>query len=67
MYSWKVIKRTISAAKELGYLKNLPDLVNENNVNLIPKEKLLIIYTGTQGNPVLQCLKLLLIIMKIFL
>ena len=45
------LNRAISAAKEVGYLKNLPDLVNENNVNLIPKEKLLIICTGTQGEP----------------
>ncbi len=45
------LNRAISAAKEVGYLNDMPDLVNESDAKLIPREKLLIICTGTQGEP----------------
>ena len=45
----RAITRTISAAKEVGYLKDIPDFVPETEVNLIPRENLVIICTGSQG------------------
>ena len=45
----RALTRTISAAKEVGYLKDIPDFVPETEANLIPRENLVIICTGSQG------------------
>jgi len=45
----RALNRTISAAKEAGYLRDCPDFVPETEVNLIPRENLVIICTGSQG------------------
>jgi ribonuclease J len=43
------IKKTIEAAKENGYLKNLSNFISEDEASLIPRENLVIICTGSQG------------------
>ena len=45
----RALQRTIDAAKEVGYLRNLPDFVKESDVGLIPRENIVIICTGSQG------------------
>ena len=47
----RALLRAIDAAKEVGFLDNIPDLVSLKDVNLIPKSNLLIICTGSQGEP----------------
>ena len=47
----RAIKRAISAAQEVGYLRNLPDFVREEDIDLLPRDNLVIICTGTQGEP----------------
>ena len=47
----RALNRAISAAREVGYLANLPDLVQENDIDLLPPSSLVIICTGTQGEP----------------
>ena len=47
----RAIKRAISAAQEVGYLRDLPDFVREEDIDLLPKDNLVIICTGTQGEP----------------
>ena len=45
----RALQRTIDAAKEVGYLRNLPDFVKESDIGLIPRENIVIICTGSQG------------------
>ena len=45
----RALNRTISAAKEVGYLQDIPDFVPESEVSLIPRENLVVICTGSQG------------------
>ena len=47
----RALNRAISAAREVGYLADLPDLVPENDVDLLPRESIVIVCTGTQGEP----------------
>ena len=47
----RALHRTISAAKEVGYLKDCPDFVSEAEVGLLPPENIVIICTGSQGEP----------------
>ena len=47
----RAIKRAISAAQEVGYLRDLPDFVREEDIDLLPRDNLVIICTGTQGEP----------------
>ena len=47
----RALNRTISAAREAGYLSDLPDLVPEGDVDLLPRESVVVICTGTQGEP----------------
>ena len=47
----RALLRAIDAAKEVGFLDNIPDLVSLKDINLIPKSNLLIICTGSQGEP----------------
>ena len=44
-------RRAISAAQEVGYLRDLPDFVPEEDINLLPRENIVILCTGTQGEP----------------
>jgi ribonuclease J len=41
----------IDAAREAGYLKDIPDLIPEDNIGAIPDENLLLLVTGSQGEP----------------
>ena len=41
----------IAAAQEAGYLKNVPDLLPEEMIGSIPDENLLLLVTGSQGEP----------------
>ena len=47
----RALLRAIDAAREVGILNNLPDLLNINHLNLIPRNNVLIISTGSQGEP----------------
>ena len=47
----RALNRAISAAREVGYLSDLPDLVPESDVDLLPREAVVIVCTGTQGEP----------------
>jgi len=40
-----------AAARETGYLKSLPEFVNEDRIDDIPDDNLLILITGSQGEP----------------
>ena len=43
------LKRVINVATELGYLDGLPEFLAEEDYNYIPRENLVIICTGSQG------------------
>ena len=40
-----------AAARECGYLKGLPDFISEDEAGAIPDDNLLILVTGSQGEP----------------
>lgn len=41
--------RIVEAARETGYLTDLPEFVNEHDVGYLPRDKVLMICTGSQG------------------
>lgn len=43
--------RMVAAAQENGYLTHLPDFVAEHDVGFFPRDKILMICTGSQGEP----------------
>jgi ribonuclease J len=43
------LKRVIDVATELGYLQGLPEFVSEDDYGYIPRENLVILCTGSQG------------------
>jgi ribonuclease J len=43
------LKRVINVATELGYLDNLPEVIEEQDYGFIPRENLVILCTGSQG------------------
>lgn len=45
------IKRVIDVATELGYLDGLPEFVSEQEYGFIPRENMVILCTGSQGEP----------------
>ena len=45
------LKRVINVATELGYLDGLPEFVSEEDYGYIPRENLVILCTGSQGEP----------------
>ena len=45
------LKRVIDVASDLGYLDGLPDFIGEQDYGFIPRENLVIICTGSQGEP----------------
>ncbi|MBO6719511.1 MAG: ribonuclease J [Rhizobiaceae bacterium] len=45
------MKRVIDVATELGYLDGLPEFVSEEDFGYIPREEMVIICTGSQGEP----------------
>lgn len=47
----RALHRITEAARSCGYLQDWPDLVNEDEFDLIPRENILLICTGSQGEP----------------
>lgn len=47
----RALNRTIAAAQDAGYLDDMPDLVSETDFELIPRENIVLICTGSQGEP----------------
>jgi ribonuclease J len=47
--SGRSLQRMVQSAKENGYLKGLPEFLTEDDAAHIPRENLLIICTGSQG------------------
>ena len=47
----RALLRAIDAAKEVGYLNNIPNLLDLKDINLLPKSNVLVISTGSQGEP----------------
>lgn len=43
--------KVTAAAREAGYLNDLPELVSENNAGYLPRDKVLFVCTGSQGEP----------------
>ena len=43
--------RMVEAARENGYLTDLPEFIEEHDVGFFPREKILMICTGSQGEP----------------
>src|SRR3712207_5327324 len=43
--------RIVQAARETGYLCDLPEFVSEAEAGYLPNDKLLMICTGSQGEP----------------
>ena len=47
----RALHRITEAARSCGYISNWPDMVSEDDFDLIPKENILLICTGSQGEP----------------
>jgi ribonuclease J len=45
------LKRVINVASELGYMDGLPQFITEEEYGYIPRENLVVICTGSQGEP----------------
>ena len=45
------LHRMIGAAKECGFLDDIQDMIPEEDISVIPRDKLVIIATGSQGEP----------------
>ncbi len=45
------LKRVIEVAGELGYMDGLPDFLSEDAYGYIPRENIVVICTGSQGEP----------------
>ena len=43
--------RIVEAARETGYLKGLPDFVDEREIGFMPRDKVVLVCTGSQGEP----------------
>jgi ribonuclease J len=45
------LRRMVEAAQESGYLEDLPDFLSEEDIGHLPRERVLMICTGSQGEP----------------
>lgn len=45
------LRNNIAAAREAGYLQGLPDLVPEEDIGSLPDDNLVLVVTGSQGEP----------------
>ncbi|HEV2504685.1 MAG TPA: ribonuclease J [Mesorhizobium sp.] len=52
------LKRVIDVSSELGYMDGLPEFIGEEDYGFIPRENLVIICTGSQGEPLAALAKL---------
>jgi ribonuclease J len=51
MVMGRSMKRVIDVATELGYLDGLPEFVSEEDYGFIPRENIVVLCTGSQGEP----------------
>jgi ribonuclease J len=51
MVMGRSLKRVIDVAGELGYLEDLPEFMDEEEYGLTPRAELVILCTGSQGEP----------------
>ena len=49
--SGRSLRRMVEAAQESGYLQDLPDFISEEDIGHLPRERVLMICTGSQGEP----------------
>ncbi|MDO8840559.1 MAG: ribonuclease J [Parvibaculum sp.] len=47
----RAMHRVVAAARDAGYLNDLPPFVSEQDAGYLPREKVLFICTGSQGEP----------------
>jgi ribonuclease J len=47
----RALNRVVEAARYCGYLKDWPDMLSMDDFNLIPRENILMICSGSQGEP----------------
>ncbi|HMM64611.1 MAG TPA: ribonuclease J, partial [Mesorhizobium sp.] len=52
------LKRVVDVASELGYMDGLPEFIAEEDYGFIPRENLVVICTGSQGEPLAALAKL---------
>ena len=52
------LHRMIGSAQECGHLNDIPDFVEEEDIGLIPRDKLVVIATGSQGESRAQTAKI---------
>ncbi len=52
------LKRVVDVAGELGYLDGLPEFIAEEDYGFIPRDNLVVICTGSQGEPLAALAKL---------
>lgn len=52
------LKRVVDVAGELGYMDGLPEFIAEEDYGFIPRDNLVIICTGSQGEPLAALAKL---------
>lgn len=52
------LKRVIDVSGELGYMDGLPEFISEEDYGFIPRENLVVICTGSQGEPLAALAKL---------
>jgi ribonuclease J len=52
------LKRVIDVSAELGYMDGLPEFIGEEEYALVPRNQLVIMCTGSQGEPVAALAKL---------
>ncbi|MGI6852594.1 ribonuclease J [Mesorhizobium sp. 1B3] len=52
------LKRVVSVAEELGYMDGLPEFIAEEEYGLVPRDSLVVICTGSQGEPLAALAKL---------
>ena len=45
------MRRIVEAAQATGYLRGLPPLISENDVGFLPRNEVLVLCTGSQGEP----------------
>ncbi len=45
------MQKMVDAAQAVGYLKDLPDIVDDKTAMSLPRDKVLMIMTGSQGEP----------------
>ena len=51
MVMGRSLKRVIDVASEIGYLEGLPEFMDEDEYGLTPRAELVILCTGSQGEP----------------